>query len=157
MTIHEFTSSLERGHQGEAWLDRHFGQTWQIETASRYEERRGIDRWFSDPWTDRLSVQYKTDEKAAETGNAFIEVVSGGPKFHQNGWLWTTKAKVLVYWLPSTEHPRFWVLDPVKLRKLAADWHRQYPIRSAPNRGYWTYGICPSIAELDAARSEVQL
>lgn len=157
MSIHEFSTSLARGQQGEAWLDRHFGQTWNIERASRRDERRGVDRWFSDDWTPSFGVQYKTDEKAAETGNAFIEVVSGGPEFHQNGWLWTTQAAVLVYWLPSPARPRFWVLDPEKLRKLASDWHKRYPVRSATNRGYWTYGICPSIAELDSARSEMRL
>jgi hypothetical protein len=153
MTVHIFEDKLTQGRKAESWLDRHFGQHWRIAPATRTDERRGIDRWFSDDVTS-WSIQYKADEVAGQTGNAYIEVGSCGPLFHQNGWVFTTEANVIVYLIPG---PRFWLLDPLKLRIEALGWMQQHRIRAAMNEGYATLGVCVPLSELDGCVSEVVL
>lgn len=153
MTVHTFDAKLTQGQKAEQWLDRLFAKYWTIAQASRTDERRGIDRWFSDETTS-WSIQYKADAEAGKTGNAFIEIGSVGPGFHQNGWAFTTEANVIVYLIPG---PRFWLLDPLSVRSATLDWMRDYSIRPAFNNGYATLGVCVPLVVLDDVRSAVVL
>jgi len=72
-----FDAQKARGDAGEAFLDQVFAADYEIRPATRAEQRRGIDRIFVHRQTGRrLAVEYKTDYKAAHTGNAFVETVS---------------------------------------------------------------------------------
>lgn len=145
MTVHAFDVSLARGLRHEQELDRIYGSDFNITEATPSEQRRGIDRWF-EQLGRRFSVQYKADDRAADTGNGFIEIQHIGFSYVAFGWLITCRADWLAFYLPPSEVLWF---RPNRLRKAAVDtWLKHYPIRSATNAEYQTIGLVVPLREL---------
>ena len=145
--VYDFDEQKAKGNAGEQFLDRWFGAEYDIRPATRHGQRRGIDRVFSHRQTGRrLAVEYKTDYKAAQTGNAFVETVSvdtaGKP-----GWAHSSKADYLVYYVPGDG--LIYVLALETLRRQLPRWVRQYSLRSAQNEGYATHGVLVPLAEFE--------
>ena len=147
MTVHDFGESLSRGEGGEDLLDSFFSKWYDIKPATREEQRQGIDRHFTRLDTgDHSLVEYKTDWKASETGNAFIETVSVDTA-DKAGWAHTSKADWLVYFLPNSKV--IYIAPFGKLREALPEWLATYPVRPAINRGYNTHGVLVPLAEFE--------
>jgi hypothetical protein len=72
-----FDVQKARGAVSEKFLDSEPAVEFEVRPATPQEQRRGIDRIFTHRQTgQRLAVEYKTDYKAARTGNAFIGSIS---------------------------------------------------------------------------------
>lgn len=139
MKTYDFATQLRRGQGGEAALDAWFGRRFDIRPATRAEQRRGIDRWFTDRASgERLSIEYKTDWTASRTGNCFVETVSVDTA-DKAGWAVSSQAQWLVYFLP--DDGLAYVIPLVSLRAELPRWRREYPVRRIPNDGYHTVGL----------------
>lgn len=115
MKAHKYHESLERGLAWERRLDAHFGATYAVADVEMGLQVLGIDRVFVDPsngW--RMTVEYKADERAKETGNAFFET-SPNKEGRVGGWVYTTCAQRVVYYFPHLG--RAMIFDPVVARK----------------------------------------
>ena len=148
MKVHDFKTSLERGKAGESFLDQHFSTWFDIQPVSLdTEKQQGIDRRFtpkdgSQPFT----VEYKTDYRAFETGNAFIETLSIDTN-GASGWAAKSQADMLAYYLPNGGLI-YW-LEMASVRRMLPEWSKRYPIRSAQNATYKTYGLLVPLAEFE--------
>ncbi len=149
MTTYRFDRQLARGAEGEAQLDDHFAQWFRILPVSLADQRRGIDRVFVDDKAGKVfSVEYKTDRRASQTGNAFIETVSQESATRRvAGWAYTCQADYLVYYCPEPDV--IYVLRPAVLKSAAQTWAARYPLRDIPNDGYVTRGVLVPLWELE--------
>jgi hypothetical protein len=144
---YNFDDQLRHGERGETFLDRFFARWFRIEPADHQEQRSGIDRFYYDLSRPRvLAVEYKTDETASRTGNAFIETISVD-SMGRSGWAYTSRADVLMYYLPRDR--KIYVLQLANIRQQLPLWRRQYPLRQIRNRGYFTHGLLVPLKELD--------
>lgn len=147
-----FVDSLARGHIHEAVLDSYLSHTYELRAATDSEQRHGIDRWVTNSHGQTWSIDYKADERADSTGRVFIELSHCGPRYGANGWLFSSAADAIVYWLPVSGRG-WWVWLP-NLRRATADWLKEgVPIRPAMNVDYWTLGLVvpiPAFAALAA-------
>lgn len=142
-TVHAFDKSFESNKHFEAELDKHFLPAYDIEPATREQERLGIDRFFEHRTTGVCySVEYKTDHKTHETGNVFIETMSVDTA-GRRGWAFTSTAQVLVYFIPGEEYAMR--ADMTEVKRGLPEWSG-YPEAQAMNRGrsgdyYRTLGL----------------
>ena len=165
--LHNFNVKLAQGAAGEATLDAlfsrqtmptsfiastvyggNFAQSWADgryypRPVSMAEQRRGIDRFF----TDALKVEYKTDTRAADTHNVFIETISVD-RVNKPGWAYSSAADVLAYYIPGDD--LVYVVRLVRLRRFLPGWERRYPVRKAQNVDYDTHGLCVPIEAFEA-------
>jgi hypothetical protein len=148
MSIYNFNQQMQQGRDGEAFLDAFFADKgYEIRPASEEEQRQGIDRAFTSPRTGKVSrVEYKTDQTAARTGNAFIETVSVDVA-GKMGWALTSQADILVYYIPPSR--TIIVVPFMALHWEMPRWLRDYPPRQAQNNGYSTHGIIIPLSELE--------
>lgn len=134
-------------------LDDHFARWFDIAPATRDEQRAGIDRTFVHRTTGaRYTVEYKADDKASKTGNAFIEVTSVDTA-GRAGWAMSSQAEILIYMVVQPE--TIYAVRMKTLRTALARWQRRYPKRSAQNQGYKTWGYLVPLAELEKIALEV--
>lgn len=100
---HDFNTSKAAGDEGERFLDRLFEQRGnKVEPVTIQEQRNDkVDRKITNPRNGRVViVEYKTDAKAKQTRNVFVETFSnmenGTP-----GWISASKAEWLVTLIPD--------------------------------------------------------
>lgn len=142
-----FQEQLAIGEKGEAFLDAHFSERYDITPATRDEQRKGIDRHFVGKVSGaHLKVEYKTDAMARKTHNAFVEVTSVD-KAQKSGWAYTSQADYLVYYIPGDE--MVYILRFTTLRQHMPSWAAKYPMRSALNEGYKTWGLLVPLVEFE--------
>ena len=142
-----FDAQKARGDAGEALLDQVFAADYKIRPATRAEQRRGIDRIFTHRKTGRrLAVEYKTDYKAAHTGNAFVETISVDT-VGKAGWAYSSAADYMIYYVPGDEV--IYVIALAVLRRELSRWVREYPLRAAQNEGYATHGVLVPLDEFE--------
>ena len=142
-----FDAQKARGEAGEAFLDQVFTADHEIRPATRAEQRRGIDRVFIHRQTGQcFTVEYKTDYKAAHTGNAFVETVSVDTA-GKAGWAYSSKADYLVYYVPGDEV--IYAIALEVLRRELSRWVRAYPHRAAQNPAYATHGVLVPLDEFE--------
>lgn len=150
MTItHHFTDSKAKGEDLELSLDFHFAQWFTVAPATAQDQRRGIDRYFTADNGFSYLVEYKSDNVAGRTGNAFIETVSvarpGLPPIA--GWAHTSQATMLIYWVT---HPSCIYCIPMRqVRHHLPDWEKKYKTQKVLNDGYLTHGILVPLDELE--------
>jgi hypothetical protein len=150
--VYDFKERLKFGEKHERFLDRYFGDNFTIEDASGGDQRRGIDRYFTDRRNGKTySIQYKSDETAARTGNAFVETVSVD-RDSVPGWAHTCQADFIVYYVVGCG-PAY-VIRPGSIKKKLPEWAKKYPSRSIPNKGYGrkgynTIGLLVPLVELE--------
>lgn len=142
---YSFQEQLAIGERDEDRLDRHFGQFFSIDKATAAEQRQGIDRHFIGK-ERKFTVEYKSDHRAFETGNAFVETVSVDTK-NTPGWIYTSKASYLFYFMPDAD--LCYILTFLKLRNRLRKWLALYPTCSIPNRGYCTEGMIVPLYEFE--------
>ncbi len=152
--VYRFDEQLKQGQQREAELDNFFRRWFVVTSATPAQQRDGIDRVFTDKRTGvRCSVEYKADERAGETGNAFIETVSVDRQ-GKLGWALRSLAQVLVYYVPG-KPAAIYMLTMVRLRGQMERWGREYPAAEAQNEGYKTRGVLVPLAELERIAYQV--
>lgn len=156
MTIHDFRPKLQMGHEGEAFIDRilNGGLFEHIEQATPAEERLGIDRWVTRYDGSRESVQYKTDERSRQTGNAFLELFHYGLGYREWGWVILCQADWLIYY-PRWGDVLLW-FRPDILKAVAAELLKNRDsYQVAHNRGYETCGVVLPLAEFQKSATDV--
>jgi hypothetical protein len=142
-----FDEQKARGDAGELFLDQWFAREYEVRPATPEEQRRGIDRLFMHLQTGKcLAIEYKTDYRAAQTGNAFVETVSVDTA-GKVGWAHSSEAEYLIYYIPGDG--LMYVLALEVLRRELPRWMREYPLRSAQNEGYATHGVLVPLAEFE--------
>jgi hypothetical protein len=156
MTVHGFSTKLDEGQLYEEMLDRLFTDEWIICRANREEQGKGIDRWFTHPESgERCSVQYKTDSRAWETGNAFIETASVLEQGIQ-GWAFSCQAELIEYYVP--QRLRIYELVTCGLFPWVERWiermkhgEQRFRIANAQNTRYTTQGLLVPFNEFEQA------
>lgn len=102
MTKYTFKEQHEKGKLAEAELDKYFSKYYEIvHIPLSVEIEHHYDRIFIRDGV-KTKVEYKTDFQAHNTGNVFLETVSSGNK-NTLGWLHTTKADELIYYIPQAK------------------------------------------------------
>lgn len=144
---YDFKDQLKIGAEGEAFLDEFFDRAYEITPATSEEQRLGIDRHFVNRETgNKLTVEYKTDEKAQKYHNAFVETISVDQR-GKSDWAYTSHADRLIYYVVGDE--LIYVLHFIDLRKRLPEWAAKYPTGRAKNKGYWTYGLLVPLHEFE--------
>jgi hypothetical protein len=149
MTTYDFNEQNSKGQAAERFIDSCFADKFIIREATRYEQlNQGIDRHYTNRERgNKFTVEYKTDWKAWDTHNAYIETTSvdykGSP-----GWAVKTQSHRVFYYLPQAE--LLYVLRTPVIRSMLAQWERLYPTVPAHNRGYKTWGILVPIEDIEA-------
>lgn len=156
MAQHQFAKSYAQGKSGERFLDWYFNKFYVITQATRQQEREGFDRIFKSRHAkngfeyiakkpvEAMRVEYKTDYRAAETGNAFIETESVNTT-GKRGWLYTSQAHLLVYFIPPLF--RIYCCPMKNLAEAALVWQVKYAQSNADNITYLTRGLLIPIDE----------
>ncbi len=145
VSTYSFNHQLEKAERIERALDEHFQSIGaRITPATKTAQRAGIDRWFKLPLHERtewIPVEYKTDWKASETGNVFIELISvlRAGVVESFGWAYSSQAEWLFYCLPESGFVLH--IEFAQLRKHLAAWLKQFPQKPAQNQGYISTGI----------------
>lgn len=150
MKTHSFTEQKRKGQIGELILDRCLRTRYLIEEADDYWQRCEVDRIVT-PINGGLSwrLEYKTDLRADETGNAFIETLSVDRGRKAQGWSVKSRADILIYFLPFSG--RIYICPLNRLRAVLPRWLERYEVRSARNQRYCTHGLLIPLWELAAA------
>lgn len=144
--VYSFDEQLKVGHEYERQLDEIFSDRFEIQIASDSEQRSGIDRHFRSKRDNKhFTVEYKGDNAALRTGNAFVETVSID-RDNKPGWAFTSQSRLLIYYIPSQIA---YIFTFVKLRNQLSRWIDSYPQKSVPNRGYNTIGILVPLNEFE--------
>lgn len=137
--MYEFDEQLDKGHGYETRLDKYFSKWYSVHPIEEQAvQRMGIDRRFTGPTGAVYSVEYKTDERAGETGNVFIETVSVDTE-NKLGWAYTSCAQILAYYIPALQ--TIYLAYMTSVKESVRQWNDIYPIRRIPNRGYHTIGL----------------
>jgi hypothetical protein len=146
---YQFATQLAKGQSYEELLDERFSELHIIQPATPQQQRQGIDRVFrprSAPH-EVMYVEYKADQKAAKTGNAFVEIVSvdttGRP-----GWAESSQADWLFYLVPGACEALY-IIRMADLRRRLPEWRRTCEQRRIPNEGYHTVGLLVPLAEFE--------
>lgn len=148
VAVHRFADCLARGQAAEQAMDRHFGRWFQVAPVPRQDERRGIDRRWSCLQTGAVyTVEYKADWRAGETGRAFLETWSVVEK-QKPGWVVTSEAMLLAYYLPTAE--RVLVLDLATLKRHLPEVLERWPEREASSGEWTTRGVAVPVDYLAA-------
>ena len=154
-TIYDFASQMKQGQKGEQEIISHLtAKGWHCRSSTRDEQRQGIDLIACKSDFCR-SIEIKSDRRASNTGNAFIETVSvfKDDKIIKKGWVYTCQAQYLFYYLP--QDLLIYCFKPINLVKYCDRWAKQYRTVSIPNRGYKTKGILVPLHELESTASQI--
>ena len=161
---YKFREQLAKGEAAEDELDSLFRlRGWKIAPTEMADQRRGIDRWFSVSMKPGVtSVEYKSDFRAHDTGNVYLETVSVG-KYEDDefvvkkkGWLWTTEADYLMYYIPGDR--RLLLFLPKDLRNFVVENEKGLRSVSVKNQGYQGRGLLVPVARLaKIARKDWQI
>lgn len=150
---YNFATKLHEGQKHEQFLDELSAQWYEIREASREEQRRGIDRIFTEKATGLIvKVEYKADTTASRTGNAFVETISVDTA-NKPGWAYTSQADWLLYYLP--QDGLIYLFELTTLRRHLPRWVKQFPARAIPNEGYKTHGILVPLDEFERYADKV--
>jgi len=120
------TTKIQEGEAAERILDEYFRQRWHVIPVTHELQHRGIDRVLiqRNDFSMRLLVDYKADAKAAQTGNAFIELESRFSTGVQIGWAESSFADLIIYFLPSDRQAM--IIPTIRLRAVLAEWRQTY-------------------------------
>lgn len=146
--VHRFEESLARGEAGEAIICDALARWYEVRPVTRTLQRRGVDRILlprSHPDRPALAVELKWDERAATTGNAFVETVSVSTD-GKLGWAMTSGSDFIIYGLPHLSQAL--VIPTERLQSELPRLKDRYPAKWITNRSYETQGILVPIPVL---------
>lgn len=144
---YNFDEQLEIGAKHEHTLDLYFLRFFEVKAVPMELQKLGLDRIFTYKGTPkrRLSVEYKADEMAGLTNNAFIETLSNSSN-GKLGWAYTSVAQLLVYYVPPMN--RAAVINMVTLRDRLHEWTKKYQKRCCKNETYYSEGYLVPLHEI---------
>lgn len=159
--LYDFDERFRAGARGAAMLDAHFKKKYKVGHVNQDRQALGIDREFIGEHGEVLSMEYKTDERAADTGRAFIETVSVEKEGRYSlGWLFTSRANYVVIYVPTRCLAYVCKMDEMR-RRYDERWRHAYPEKVVVSRrrgDEWkTRGICVPLmvlAECPGVRME---
>ena len=147
MKSYQMRQQLKKGEAAERWLDSRFVEEFHITTVTRQEQRQGIDRIFTRKSDGRKwAIEYKADKTAAQTGNAFVEIVSVDT-YDKPGWALYCQADFILYYIIGIGP--VYVLRPSDIRSKLTEWESQFQKRSVSNNDYNTIGILVPLSEFE--------
>lgn len=137
---YDFNQQLAIGEEHESELDLFFSQFFTIIPVPLQIQKLGVDRIFERKRIPqrRASVEYKTDIKAGETGNAYIETLSNS-NTGKAGWAYTSIAQELVYYIPQFK--RVGVISMLDIKKNLYEWRSMYREVRCENKDYYGMGV----------------
>src|SRR5262245_47976789 len=94
---HHFDHSRSVEARWAPTLDTWLGESYVIEPVTMDKEWRGLDR-IAQTETGPVTLEYKCDTRAQQTGKLFFETVSNSVT-GRPGWLYTCQAEWLVYFV----------------------------------------------------------
>ena len=150
-----FFEQLAIGEAYERRLDDHFRQALDIATimpATRMQQGAGIDRIWHMQDGRLATVEYKADDRAGRTGNAFVETISVDTT-QKPGWAVSSAAMLLAYMVTQPE--TIYLIAMARLRAELPRWQRQYRTTYAQNDGYRTHGVLVPLAEFERIAAKV--
>lgn len=150
--VHKWETTFTRGTHYEEELDSIFARWYEIEPVSQADQSAGIDRVFTSPDGREFTIEYKSDSRAAETGNAFIETLSVSTT-GRLGWAYTSRAQVLVYYVPELSIA--YLVNMVDVKRSLTGWRGACREASAQNEGYEARGLLVPLLELARVAFEV--
>jgi hypothetical protein len=145
-TSYGFEEQLTKGEKREKELDEFFSRVFVIDKVDMSSQKAGIDRIWTDPKGYRYSVEYKSDEKTAFTGNAFVETISVD-RSGKPGWAYSSCAQVLVYYVPSWH--KAYCITMLTIKHKLQEWCNTYSTAPALNREYNTVGLLIPMSEFE--------
>lgn len=149
---YDFNEQKQRGEISERYLDEYFSRWYDIRPATTMQQRQGIDRHFTRRDNGETStIEYKTDYAAANTGNAFMELISVDCRYVV-GWAYSSCADYLLYLVPGAA---IYVIKFSQLRLQLPFWTRRYEMRSVQNEGYRARGILVPLVDLEKLAQQV--
>ncbi len=140
-----WTSQKLLGDNGEKKLDSYFSRWYSIQPVTLTAQKSGIDRLFTRPNGERISVEYKSDFRATETRRAYIEITHTAVRSGL-GWAVTSTADKIIYYLPKS-HTAY-ILNTSALRSALPTWQRQYKVFKSRDDIGVSRGIGVPLAEL---------
>jgi hypothetical protein len=135
--IHKFSESKIESDKSSEKLDKFFSGRFNITKANMILDLHGIDRIFECRKTEnRLTVEYKADIMAGNTGQFFVETrVKKNP-----GWMLTSLCQVLVIHVPLREKA-YW-FDFLAFKRYALKSLKEGAVKkTVQNIGYDAEGI----------------
>jgi hypothetical protein len=145
MKTYDFTQQKKQGDLGEKAIRDHFKKDWFISPASLPDQKKGIDFYFQHRRDGiHCTVELKTDTRASQTGNAFVETFSSYPD--RMGWAYTCQSDFLFYYLPQDR--LIYVFRPKVIKERLKTWEK-YPSRNIPNKSWTTRGLLVPLHEFE--------
>lgn len=148
--MHNFNESVNRSEEHNKKLDSFFSKWYEIIRMPLTTDKIGIDRLWSDKETHvKYSVEYKADERTADTKNAFVETVSVD-KTNAPGWAYTCAAQFIVYYIPQWN--KAWIMNTIAIKNRVEEWKQKYrQVKAVNENGYTTYGIAVPFSDFTSS------
>jgi hypothetical protein len=149
---YSFSKQKAIGDRGEATIMAYFSPDWLITKASFDQQKEGIDFIFQHRARGIIrTIELKTDTRASDTGNAFVETYSDFPS--KQGWVYTCNASYLFYHLP--QDCLIYVFHPKTLKQVVTQWVKKYPSRDIQNKSWVTKGLLIPLHEFEKHCNQV--
>lgn len=152
--VYNFRQQLAIGERCERVLDQYFAENldYRIFKVPINLQHLGIDRVFINPKNRLEAWEYKSDIKAHETGNAFIEIAIVRENVPSPGWAYTSNANWIAYWVPGLA--KVYLIHPPRLREVLPTWEC-YPQGVARNNGFHAVGLLVPLKQLEFVTSKI--
>lgn len=150
MKVHKFSDKLAQERIQSEILDKNFSEQHYVLPVPLELDKKGIDRVFVSRETyEPMTMEYKNDFRAAETGNAFIEVCSvHKEECEKLGWAHTCNAEFLVYHVVGDAVA--YIVDVELLQAKVDEWRKLHREAKSFNPTYHSVGILVPLSEIKA-------
>jgi hypothetical protein len=138
--LNQFEVKKAEGERYEKIIDRFYSRRFgvRIEQVSMELQMLGIDRIVTDPGTgERWSLEIKTDFRASQTGNFFIEICTNDIT-GRKGWAWTSCAQELALFVPDMH--TLYITEMRSIKKLLPNWLARFQTKTANNGNHSSKG-----------------
>lgn len=144
---YDFKEQLAKGQETEWRVAERFRKWYDVEEATKEQQRSGVDFYITDPKGKRMGVEVKADALTQKTGNVFMEAWSVLEK-EKKGWVFTSTADILVYVVLPHDAYSMRMQD---VRGLLSEWYKRYDEKHVKNKGYTTVGVPVPLERFAAA------
>lgn len=137
---YSFTERFSVGERGEKELDRYLQSAPEVQELRHFPalERMGIDRIALLRTGERISIEYKTDLVAGNTGNVFVETMSNKDR-GVHGWAETSLAQLLLYYIPTKG--LLLHVEMLRVRRMLAAWEKEFGRKVVKNTNWTGEGV----------------
>ncbi len=149
MKIYDFNTQLQQGLAGELVIDKIImlrPNVKEIISASQKEQLSGIDRIIITKSGKRITLEYKSDRRAATTGNGFVEIWHEYKMGHSKaGWALKCAANFLLYYIDNIGP--IYIFKSSDLKTLAQSEWSKFQERTVANNDFQTRGLIVPLDE----------